>query len=328
MPRAIVHSGTRAPTRLDFGGGWTDVPPYSEREGGFVCNIAIARYATVLVAPAARSDGVSLSADRARDRPLVEAAVRRAAVSGVDVALYNDFPVGAGLGGSSAAGVALAAALSRVSGETLPPAALAERSRATELEELGVAGGRQDHYASAFGGALALEFTESGTDVKRIPLSRELVAELERRCILVYTGQSRVSGETITAVTSAYERRDAKVLLALGRMKQLAKAMADALKSEDVDALAIQLGEHWIHQRSLHPAIPTRRIDAIIERAQRAGALGSKALGASGGGCVLVISRDGLESQVAVAVSTLGPLLPFSVAGRGVETAVGEPLKQ
>ena len=304
------------------------MPPYSEREGGFVCNIAIARYATVLVAPTASSDGVSLSADRARDRPLVEAAVRRAAVSGVDVALYNDFPVGAGLGGSSAAGVALAAALSRVSGETLLPATLAERSRATEVEELGVAGGRQDHYASAFGGALALEFTENGTDVTRIPLSRELVAELERRCILVYTGESRISGETITAVTDAYERRDGRVLLALGRMKQLAKAMADALKNEDVDALAIRVGEHWEHQRSLHPAIPTRRIDAIIEQARGAGALGAKALGASGGGCVLAISRDGLESQVAAAVSTLGPLLPFSVAAHGVETTVGEPLKE
>ena len=160
MPRAIVHSGTRAPTRIDFGGGWTDVPPYSEREGGFVCNVAIARYATVLVAPAARSDDISLSADRARDRPLVEAAVRRAGVGGVDVALYNDFPVGAGLGGSSAAGVALTDALTRCAGQSLDPADVAERSRATEVEELGVAGGRQDHYASAFGGALALGFEE------------------------------------------------------------------------------------------------------------------------------------------------------------------------
>src|SRR5206468_4380721 len=98
--RVVAHAtettGTRAPTRIDFGGGWTDVPPYSEREGGFVCNLAIARYATVLLAPSGNGDGVSLSADRARDQPLVEAAVRRARVRGVDVALYNDFPVGAG----------------------------------------------------------------------------------------------------------------------------------------------------------------------------------------------------------------------------------------
>jgi D-glycero-alpha-D-manno-heptose-7-phosphate kinase len=324
VPRTIVHSGTRAPTRLDFGGGWTDVPPYSEREGGFVCNIAIARYATVLLAPAANDEGVSLTADRARDRPLVEAAVRRARVSGVDVALYNDFPVGAGLGGSSAAGVALADALCRVTGESLSPSAVAERSRATEVEELGVAGGRQDHYASAFGGALALRFSDHGTDVKRISLTRELVATLERRCIVVYTGESRISGETITAVTSAYERRDAKVLFALRRMRELAEEMAKALERADVDALAAHVGEHWVHQRSLHAAIPTKRIDAIIERARNAGAVGAKALGASGGGCVLVMARDGLEEQVASAVSSLGPLLPFAIAERGVETSTAE----
>ena len=304
------------------------MPPYSEREGGFVCNIAIARYATVLVATAATSDGPSLSADRARDRPLVEAAVRRAGVHGVDVALYNDFPVGAGLGGSSAAGVALADALSRVNGEVLPPDVLAERSRATEVEELGVAGGRQDHYASAFGGALALEFSDRGTDVERIGLSRGLIEALESRCVVVYTGESRISGDTITAVTSAYERRDAKVLFALRRMRELAGQMAEALKHEDVDALAACVGEHWFHQRSLHSAIPTKRIDAIIERARSAGALGAKALGASGGGCVLVIARAGSEQQVATAVSALGPLLPFTIAERGVETTTMAPIAE
>jgi D-glycero-alpha-D-manno-heptose-7-phosphate kinase len=324
MARTIVHSGTRAPTRIDFGGGWTDVPPYSEREGGFVCNLAITRYATVLVAPAARSDDFTLSADRARDRPLVEAAVRRASVSGADVALYNDFPVGAGLGGSSAAGVALADALSRCCGDALDPAALAERSRATEVEELGVAGGRQDHYASAFGGALALRFSDRGTEVRQIPLTREAVEEIERRCLVVYTGESRISGDTITAVTSAYERRDTKVLFALQRMKQLAEGMARAIEMGNVDELAGLVGEHWAHQRSLHPAIPTNRIDAIIERSRRAGAIGAKALGASGGGCVLVIARRGQESSVAAAVSALGPLLPFTIAERGVETVRGD----
>jgi len=300
------------------------VPPYSQREGGFVCNLAIARYATVLLAPAANSDAVSLSADRSRDRPLVEAAVRRAGVSGVDVALYNDFPVGAGLGGSSAAGVALANALSRCGGEGLDPAIVAERSRATEVEELGVAGGRQDHYASAFGGALALRFSEHGTDVRQIPLTREAREELERRCIVVYTGESRISGDTISAVMSAYERRDAKVLFALRRMRELAEEMVPPLERADVDALASLVGEHWAHQRSLHPAIPTRRIDAIVERARAAGALGAKALGASGGGCVLVMARRGLESNVASAVSALGPLLPFTIAIRGVETTTAE----
>jgi D-glycero-alpha-D-manno-heptose-7-phosphate kinase len=289
-----------------------------------VCNVAIARYASAILAPATRSDIASISADRVRDRPLVEAAIRRAGVTGVDVALYNDFPTGAGLGGSSAAGVALADALSRCAGHMLDPATLAEQSRATEVEELGIAGGRQDHYASAFGGALALRFSERGTDVRQIPLTREAREELERRCIVVYTGESRISGDTITAVTSAYERRDMKVLFALRRMRDLAESMAHALMEGDLDGLGALVGEHWAHQRSLHPAIPTARIDAIIERARHAGAAGAKALGASGGGCVLIVARHGREEQIINAVSALGPLLPFRIAARGVETTTLE----
>jgi D-glycero-alpha-D-manno-heptose-7-phosphate kinase len=74
----------RAPTRLDFGGGWTDVPPYSEEEGGFVFNIAIARYATVRVC-AAHSSEASIDTRRATDTALAEAAVRRAGIEGITV---------------------------------------------------------------------------------------------------------------------------------------------------------------------------------------------------------------------------------------------------
>jgi D-glycero-alpha-D-manno-heptose-7-phosphate kinase len=147
---------------------------------------------------------------------------------------------------------------------------------------------------------------------------------LQRRCIIVYTGESRISGDTITAVTGAYERRDAKVLFALRRMRELAEEMAHAIERTDFDALSLLVGEHWAHQRSLHTAIPTARVDAIVERARAAGALGAKALGASGGGCVLVMARRGWEERTAQAVSALGPLLPFSIAERGVETTTVE----
>ena len=73
-----------------------------------------------------------------------------------------------------------------------------------------------------------------------------------------------------------------------------------------------------MHQRSLHPAIPTPRIDAIIAAAGDAGALGAKALGASGGGCVLVIAAVDRVEQVRDAIAPLGQLLSFSVDEWGV----------
>ena len=295
----------RAPTRLDFGGGWTDVPPYSEEEGGFVCNVAISRYATVRVRPAA-ADANEVDTRRATDSALAEAAVRRAGIRGIRVEIASDFPLGAGLGGSSAAGVAVNGALATWQGARIDRGAIAEQSRAIEVEDLGIPGGRQDHYAAAYGGALALTFGEE-TRVRRLPLSPACKASLERQCIVLYTGQSRISGDTITAVLDAYRERDPHVLRALDRMKALARAMSDALCEGELGELGELVWEHWQHQRALHPSIPTPLIDATLARAREAGASGGKALGASGGGCVLIIAAADRVEDVTAAVTALAP---------------------
>ncbi len=316
----------RAPTRIDFGGGWTDVPPYSDREGGFVCNLAITRYATVRLEPDTE-DGAPRPDDG--EQRLAQAALRTAALHGVSARLHNDFPLGAGLGGSSAAGVAMMGAIeawralhgthaARIPPESVPRdrAALAEASRHVEVEELHIAGGRQDHYAAAFGGALALTFGPT-TSVRPLPLTPATVGDLASRSIVVYTGQSRISGDTITAVLDAYLAREPRVLHALGRMKSLAGSMAEALAVGDVDTVGALVGEHWAHQRALHPAITTPLIDRIIEAAAAAGAIGGKALGASGGGCVLLVAGRGAEEGVRRAVASLATPLPFSIDQHG-----------
>ncbi len=96
---------TRAPARLDFGGGWTDVPPYSLERGGCVCNVAIELHAVVTVrAGDADASGAARTLDA--DNRLARAAARRCGMRDVRVSVDTEFPLGAGLGGSSAAGVA------------------------------------------------------------------------------------------------------------------------------------------------------------------------------------------------------------------------------
>ena len=303
-----------APSRLDFGGGWTDVPPYPEERGGFVCNLAIERRSRVTLRPGLVGTDPG---------PLVAAALRRAGYEG-HVTITSDFPIGAGLGGSSAAGVALSAAIAYAH-ETAPdPGWLAEQSRVVEVEEMGIAGGRQDHYAAAYGGALGLTFgdAESGTvRVEQIPLSSSTIVALESRITLVYTGQSRISGNTITAVLDAYRDRVSRVVSALDRMAVLARGMRSALHACDVSTLGALVNEHWMHQRALHPRISTDRIDALEAAARAAGAQGLKALGASGGGCVMIVSDAADARRVAEAVAPYGEILPWRVATTGVEVS-------
>lgn len=314
----------RAPARIDFGGGWTDVPPYTDEQGGIVCNAAIARFASVrlsdeygaVVEPAGRSSEAA-SADA--HPALVEAALRRFDLHGIRVALSSDFPVGAGLGGSSAAGVAVAGALTRWTGRDATPSQLAEESHGIEVDDLRIAGGRQDHYAAAFGGVLLLRFEGAVTRVRRILVPADRMAALADRLVVAYTGQSRMSADTVTAVLDAYRAREPRVVAALARMKEIAREQADALGRADFDALGALVAEHWEHQRALHPAITTDRIDAAVARASAAGALGVKALGASGGGCILAVVREGMRESVRAALAGVADPLDVELAPRGFE---------
>ncbi|HET7620969.1 MAG TPA: hypothetical protein VFK39_03610 [Gemmatimonadaceae bacterium] len=317
----------RAPVRIDFGGGWTDVPPYTTDHGGCVCSVAISRYARVTLRSSVGGvwtdeDGIRHRATSAGEltttgrKSLASVALARTELQSVGLELRSDFPRGAGLGGSSAAGVALQAAFAAWCGEHITPEALAERSRRTEVEGLGVAGGFQDHYAAAFGGALGLRFTDRVT-VERIALSPATRAALEERCTVVYTGESRISGDTINGVMDAYRAGDARVTRALAGMRDLATRMVEALKLSDIDLLAALVDEHWSHQRALHPRITTAGIERVLELAREAGALGGKALGASGGGSVLVIAPEGMGARVRNAVAAAGEVLDFRIDERG-----------
>src|SRR5204862_5282469 len=115
-------------------------------------------------------EGDAPNVPTAADLATANAAARRFGASGVTIRVQSDFPIGAGLGGSSAAGVATVAALAAARGDTMTPTAIAELSRDIEIADLRIAGGRQDHYAAAYGGARGLRFSAGGVDVTPIAL--------------------------------------------------------------------------------------------------------------------------------------------------------------
>ena len=121
----------------------------------------------------------------------------------------------------------------------------------------------------------------------------------------------------VDPVIEAYKAREPRVLSSLTRMKALAGQMIESLERGSLDDVAALVGEHWTFQRALHPAIPTPVIDELLARAAAAGALGGKALGASGGGCVMVIAADGHEEDVRRAMASLAEPLEIHVDEHG-----------
>jgi D-glycero-alpha-D-manno-heptose-7-phosphate kinase len=303
----------RAPIRFDFAGGWTDVPPMACELGGHVLAGAISLFATVKVERLQGTRVVVTSEDFGEQvegadpealvydgrLDLLKAAVRRfLPQGGVKVSVRADVPPGSGTGSSAAVGVALIAALTAMVGQPLPADELAEAARLLETEELKNACGRQDHYTAAYGGVNLWHFGKQTVSGGALALAPEVLRELEQRLVLCYSRASRVSGTVVSRVIDRYQRRDESVVAALAKLGALAQQGAYYLLAGEIDRFGSLLGENWQAQRALDPSITTARVDELMAIATGAGALGGKALGAGGGGCLLFCCAAGHEAEV------------------------------
>jgi D-glycero-alpha-D-manno-heptose-7-phosphate kinase len=320
-----------APVRLDLAGGWTDVPPFSAREGGIVVTAAIRLFARAEVRLGGSgfrlvsedlqdhlevSDSAGLVRDGRLD--LLKAGLRMLPVGGCTLTTRSDAPPGSGLGSSGALDVALVAALSAARGESPDPVEIAETACHLEAVEAGIPGGRQDQFASSHGGFLRLEFQDPEAEVQRLKLDPGFMADLARRTVLCYTSASHFSGATIGRVMRAYEQGDRNVAAALHGLRGVAAAMADALTAADPGKIGRLLSENWGHQQALDPRMCTSEM-AELERAMSAsGSLGGKAAGSGAGGCMFFLGPDDPSGLIAAAKSCGARVLPVGWAMRGV----------
>lgn len=320
-----------APVRVDFAGGWTDVPPFSTREGGIVVNAAIRLLAHVelrLGGARTKLAAVDLGeelecasvADFVMDGRLSlhKAALRMFPTqSTCTLTTRSDVPPGSGLGSSGALDVALVAALMRARGEQPSPQEIAEHACYLESVEARIPGGKQDQFAASLGGFHRLTFRDPDVGIEPITLAPDFAAVLERQIVLCYTGQSRVSGATIARVMAAYERGDSVVTSALRGLKDTAARMADALRAADLEGVGALLGENWRHQQALDSEMCTAAMAELERALTDAGCLGGKAAGAGAGGCMFFVVRDRDAGAAAARAAGAVPL-PVAWAREGV----------
>ncbi|MEP7225756.1 MAG: hypothetical protein ABI785_00215 [Gemmatimonadales bacterium] len=320
-----------APVRLDLAGGWTDVPPFSAREGGVVVTGAIQLFARAevrlggsgfrLVSEDLHDElEVSDSAGLVRDGrlDLLKAGLRLLPVGGCTLSTRSDAPPGSGLGSSGALDVALVAALSAARGESPDPVDVAEQACHLEAVEAGIPGGRQDQFASSHGGFLRLDFHDPEAEVQRLKLDPAFTADLARRMVLCYTSASRFSGATIDRVMRAYESGDSTVAAGLHGLRGVAEEMAAALVASDSARVGELLTENWTHQQALDPRMRTDEMARLEQSVTDAGALGGKAAGSGAGGCMFFLGPDDPAPVIEAARSCGAQLLPVRWAMYGV----------
>lgn len=307
---------TSAAARVDLAGGSLDLWPIGQMiPGATTVNCAVSLAATV-ECRAVPGEGLSLaSADlgaayswKPGQAPGPLALAERlceafGVTSGWSLAMKSGVPAGSGLGGSSAMSIALGLALRTISGRAVDDAGLVAVCRDLEAVQLGIPTGVQDFWPALRGGLLCIRYVAGGERVE--PLDVPLKA-LASRLVVAYSGHSRISAGTNWALYKRFLDGEEGARRGLEGIASVALALETKLREGDLDGAGALLEEEWRHRRSLAEGISTPATEALMAAARKAGALGGKACGAGGGGCLAFLVREGTRLDVEAALEREG----------------------
>ena len=298
----------RAPLRLGLAGGGTDLSPYCDEHGGAILNATIGRYAHAHLSfrddhqlsfsahDVNTDDVVPLAAELPLDAGLllhravfnrITRDFLRGRIHALTVSSAVDAPLGSGLGASSALVVALVEAFRAAFGLPLGPYDVARLAFEIERVDLGLAGGRQDQYAAAFGGVNFMEFLPGDrVIVNPLRIAPAYLCEFEASLVICFTGQSRASAiiqDQVTAVT----QNDSDALQAMHQLRVDAVNMKQALLQGNIQEVADTLNRSWQTKQRTSQLVSNSRVEQIFELGLKNGAVAGKVSGAGGGGFLM-----------------------------------------
>ncbi len=335
---------SRAPLRIGFAGGGTDLVSYSSLYGGAVFNAAIGMYAYCTITPT--TDGRIKIKAFDNHNTLDVPAVARFDITDENLILHkgvynrivkqfnngkplsfemstsNDAPVGSGLGTSSTMVVAILEAFDKWLRLGLNDYQKAELAYSIEREDLALAGGKQDQYSAVFGGFNFMEFkTDGTTTVNPLRIERNVINELECSLLLFSNGRSRSSAQIIKEQIKNTEQNNKTTIEAMHNIKEHASKMKDCVLKGDMCGFGNLLRESWENKKKTSAIVSNGELERTIKFALGCGVDAVKVSGAGGGGFLMLFCNPANRQKVMDAMSMLeGKVYPVKFAKLGVES--------
>lgn len=316
----IVRS--RAPTRISFAGGGTDVPPYCDEYGGCVVSGAINRYAYSTFESRNDQEIHIESGDFLKklkfasmdeinynnELDVIKAAVKNlnSGKMGFNLFMRTNVPPRSGLGGSASAFVSLIGLFDHINGKKMTGYDIASLAHKLEREELKVPGGKQDQYAAALGGINFIEFIDGKVLVHPLKIKDEIRFDLEKHIILGYLGDRTAQGGDIISDQTKTVKNKPEVLEAHHKYKELALDIRDTLKNGDIIRFGELLNKAWETKKKFSGMISNTKIDEIYDFARKNGAIGGKISGAGGGGFMMFLCQPNKEHNLVNKLESVG----------------------
>lgn len=318
-PDEPVLARARAPVRMSFSGGGSDLTYFFIDNPAAVLSCTVNLYAHATLVPRhdrrivihaedlgqkEHHDSLAALQEIANKSLLATIVTVIRPEYGFDLSISADFPVGSGLGGSSAVTIAIIAAFNELRQDRWNAYEVAELAFQAERLCFGIAGGWQDQYASAFGGFNLILFENQRNLVHPIRLEDSIRNELEACLLLCNTGTVHDSGELHERQRKEMQVESQTDLLAAS--VALCHRMHHYLIRGELRKFGRGMDEAWQLKRRFSSGVSDSRLDGIYAAAMAAGALGGKLLGAGGGGFFLFYVPPEQRQNVARAARALG----------------------
>jgi D-glycero-alpha-D-manno-heptose-7-phosphate kinase len=334
IPAACGPFRVFAPNRVDLAGGTLDIyPVYLLLEEAMTVNAAISVGSAVGIRPyrrgAARLQsenyGISVVASDTHGIPvsgnlgLLSRALRYfPPVSGVEIVVRNEAPVGSGIGASSALLVALMTAMGRLTGARTRWEETAHAAMEIEASHLKGLAGRQDHVAALRGGIQGIRFLPGRLDARRLPPGGNPGRMLRAYGFLAHSGISHRSSDANWRMIRGAIEGDRAVLRKFRGIAAAARDAWDAVRSADPEALGAVIAGEWRIRRTLADGVSPRKVEELLsDRRFRRMVSGAKLCGAGNGGMLFGMLRDPADrASVGSILAGAGmTVMPFRLSG-------------
>jgi D-glycero-alpha-D-manno-heptose-7-phosphate kinase len=158
--------------------------------------------------------------------------------------------------------------------------------------------------AAAYGGFNRIEFLPSGGfQVSPVILSKKRLKDLQKHLMLCFTGFSRIASDVAKAKIDNLDKRADELTQMRAMVDEAVRILSD--RNRSIEEFGDLLHQAWMIKRRLSDKVSTSEIDAIYERARKAGALGGKLLGAGGGGFLLLFAKPEDQPRIREELSHL-----------------------
>jgi D-glycero-alpha-D-manno-heptose-7-phosphate kinase len=304
---------TSAPTRVDLAGGTIDIwPLYLFHPGASTVNFAINLRASCRIET--RDDGRIVLESRDRqvsfetELAALEDLLREERLElisklvhffkptvGFHLVAHSEAPAGAGLGGSSALGIACIGALNRLVGNRYDERKFVTIAANIETTVIRVPAGFQDYYSAIYGGVSCIHYRPDSIEREELRIDEET---LERRIAICYTGEPRLSGTNNWEITKNHIDGDAELFKLFDGIRDSSLRVREALLKNDWQAVSTTMRDAYPGRKRLAPGVTTSQMDSLVEKALKHGAEAAKVCGAGGGGCIAFLCAEGRRRDV------------------------------